>query len=238
MQPPPHYQAPPQPVAPPAPAQVAQPAEEPRKKIKVSTVISNIIFYACLVLLIVAAVTFAQSDDPNKSLWGYRYYYIMSGSMEPKYPIGSVVFTKVTPPEDIEVGDVITVYIGSEGNDTYLTHRVVDISRDSNGSYSYRTKGDAARSNDPAPFGEHLLAGRVVMGVPMLGTIMNFIQSQLIFVVGIFILMILLSFMLKLLFSKEKDPEEGEPADSKKKLEELLREIEVVKAQAVEEAKT
>lgn len=175
------------------------------------TIISNVLFYACMALLIIGAITFAQSDDVEKSVFGFRYYYIKTASMEPDLPVGSVVLTRVTPPEDIKIGDDITVYIGDGKDDTYLTHRVVEVLTE-NGEISFRTKGVNNKSNDPTPFSAALLTGKVILCVPFIGTVMTFVQTQLIFVIGIFVLLLLLSFMLRLLFSKEDPAKAAEAA--------------------------
>ena len=41
-------------------------------------------------------------------LFGYQIYGILTDSMEPVYPVGSVVYVKPAEPEDIQVGDAIT----------------------------------------------------------------------------------------------------------------------------------
>lgn len=207
----------------PSPSHEAQPESEPtapekaasspEKKRSVGAKIANGMFYLCMVLLIVGAVLFAKSTDPQKSLFGFRYYYIKSASMAPVYPVGSVVITKSTLPEEIQVGDDITIYVSEDGGDTYLTHRVVEITTDSAGELAFRTRGVNNKSNDPTPFNAKLVVGRVVFCIPLLGTVMTFVNTQLPFVIGIFVLLIALAFMLRLLFTKEEDTG---PADSPK----------------------
>lgn len=188
-----------------APSEKPKEAKEKKPKNKIGSIVSNVLFYTCMALMIVGAVTFAQSDDINKSLFGFRYYYIKTGSMEPVYSVGSVVFTQVTPAEEIAVGDDITVYVGDGATDTFLTHRVVEITTDQNGALAFRTKGVNNKSNDPTPYSAELLVGKVVFSIPFLGTVMTFVQTQLPFVIGMFVLLLLLSFMLRLLFKKEPE---------------------------------
>ena len=212
------------PAAPAAAAQEPTAVQEPakaapkkeKKKITPFTVISNVIFYFCMLMLIVGAVTFAQSDDMDKSLFGFRYYYIKTASMTPVYPVGSVVVTKVTDPADIQVGDDITVYVGDGQSETYLTHRVVEITTDSAGELAFRTKGVNNKSNDPEPFNAKMMVGKVVFHIPVLGTVMTFVRSQLWLVIGIFVLLLALSFMLRLLLSKD-EPEDGPAGQDPKK---------------------
>ena len=55
---------------------------------------------------------------------------IVSGSMEPAIPTGSVVYDEVVPVEDLEVGDVITFVPPPEyGIAEPVTHRIVEIGR-------------------------------------------------------------------------------------------------------------
>lgn len=50
-------------------------------------------------------------------LMGYEIYDIVSGSMEPEIPVGSVAYVKETVPEEVQEGDVIAFWRGapSEG---------------------------------------------------------------------------------------------------------------------------
>jgi signal peptidase len=83
------------------------------------------------------------------TLLGYERYVIVSGSMHPAIPTGSVVYDKVVPIEELEVGDVITFVPPVEyGIDAPVTHRIVDISDAPSGGPVFRTKGDANDSLD------------------------------------------------------------------------------------------
>ena len=78
---------------------------------------------------------------------GYQIYTVISGSMEPAIPTGSLVYVRNTAPSGIEKGDVIAFY-GSLENGSIITHRVV-----SNNSVSgeFVTKGDANAKEDMEP---------------------------------------------------------------------------------------
>jgi signal peptidase len=82
------------------------------------------------------------------SLLGYQRYVITGTSMTGTIDLGSVVFEKVVPVADLEVGDVITYQPPAEsGIDHLVTHRIVAIHGD-----TYRTKGDAVPERDPWTF--------------------------------------------------------------------------------------
>jgi signal peptidase I len=84
------------------------------------------------------------------SLLGYDRYVIVSGSMEPAIGTGSVVYDRAVPVEELSVGDVVTFMPPPEFHQKDpVTHRIHKISRGSNGTRKFRTKGDANESVDP-----------------------------------------------------------------------------------------
>ena len=98
-------------------------------------------------------------------LFGYQIYGILTDSMEPVYPVGSVVYVKPAEPEDIQVGDTITFRLGT-GTDATATHRVEEIDTE---QQQFITKGDANASSDvdPVPFSQ--LEGKVTGKLPWFG---------------------------------------------------------------------
>ena len=55
-----------------------------------------------MILLILICIPFTLPK-----LFGMQLYEVKTESMEPEYPVGSVVYVKQTDPEDVVVGDVI-----------------------------------------------------------------------------------------------------------------------------------
>ena len=88
------------------------------------------------------------------TLLGYERYVIVSGSMVPTIPVGSVVYDEVVPVDDIETGDIITFVPPPEYDiDDPVTHRVVRISvagenSSHPGARIFQTKGDANEDVD------------------------------------------------------------------------------------------
>jgi len=147
--------------------------------------------------------------------------------MEPVLPVGSVVFTSPVPASEIQVGDDITVNAGGGHSDTFLTHRVVGVSADAQGKRFFQTQGINNQTNDPSPFSEDLLVGRVAFSIPYLGTVMTIVQEQLILVIIGLIFLVALAFAVRLLFAK--DPEQERVEEFSKK------QLEVIKKQMQEE---
>lgn len=84
------------------------------------------------------------------TILGYQRYVLVSGSMTPAIPTGSVVYDEVVPVSELEVGDVITFLPPpSYGVTTPVTHRIHEISKNADGKKEFRTKGDANEAPDP-----------------------------------------------------------------------------------------
>ena len=88
-------------------------------------------------------------------LAGYRPVVVLSGSMEPTFPVGSVIYYKAASFEQIQEGDPITFHAGEDGS--LVTHRVVEKQELSS---DFITKGDANETADPNPVSYDRVAGR------------------------------------------------------------------------------
>ena len=120
------------------------------------TVILVVIVLMCIPLTIPKAV-------------GYQIYTVVSGSMEPAVPTGSLVYVKWTEPEQIKKGDVIAFY-GTDADGSIITHRVVS---NSSAMGTFITKGDANAQNDmnPIPYDNYI--GKMKLSVPVVGGIVQ-----------------------------------------------------------------
>jgi signal peptidase len=94
---------------------------------------------------------------------------VLTGSMTPGIPVGSIVVVRPVDPGTLEVGDIAT-YQKDKGGDTFVTHRVVDIDTSTRPT-TYIFKGDANRGPDVEPIVPDRIIGEVWFHVPHLGTI-------------------------------------------------------------------
>jgi len=106
-------------------------------------------------------------------MFGYHIYTVISGSMEPAIPIGSLVYIKEMSPEDIAEDDVIAFY-GAKDEFSIITHRVLE-NQVLMGEFI--TKGDANETKDmnPVPYANFI--GKVNLSIPMVGGIAEFLAS-------------------------------------------------------------
>ncbi|MGY1616818.1 signal peptidase I [Geodermatophilus sp. SYSU D00691] len=100
---------------------------------------------------------------------------VLSGSMSPAHPVGSMVFTRPVHPADVVVGDVITFQRPSDPAEL-VTHRVLAVDT-STGAPVFTTKGDANDGVDLDPVPASLVQGRLWFGVPQLGRVAAVLHS-------------------------------------------------------------
>lgn len=119
------------------------------------------------VLLLVVALGTATIIVP--AVVGGMPLSILTGSMRPTYPPGTLVVIKPTEVEDIAIGDVITFQLDS-GQPTLVTHRVIERSVDSaSGEVRFTTQGDANNTPDPEQVQPVQVRGTVWYAIPYLG---------------------------------------------------------------------
>ena len=175
---------------------------------KVFSVVRSVFVYLFAAAIIIAALLFASDKSPQKSVFGYRYYNVLTPSMEPTYSVGDMVFVKLCGADAVKVGDVIT-FNPSQGGEAYLTHRVVEKieNTDNTNVTCFRTKGDANDSEDSFRIDEGRLIGVVKFSVPKLGTIVRFVQLKWYFVVPLIALVGLFFYLMQLYFAGGDDEE-------------------------------
>ena len=156
--------------------------ENKKQKPSMFTLLSGVFMALVLILAILLAGT---------RLVGLTPYAVISGSMEPEYPVGSLIYVDQVEPSEISIGDPITFVM----NESLMvaTHRVVDIKEEG----SFITKGDANDTVDGTPVHPKNLLGRPQFSLPYLGYVSVFLASGqgrvvLLGVLGILILSLLL----------------------------------------------
>ena len=139
---------------------------------------------------------------------GYTPYTVLSGSMEPAYHVGSVIYVRNIAADDLRKGDTVTFYISGG---TIATHRIVEVIGEGTTELSFRTKGDANEVTDgiiPAS----AIIGKAEFSIPYLGYVSTFLQNPLgiICVIGICVVLFVISYIIELLFPKVKKAEDME----------------------------
>ena len=129
-------------------------------------------FISGLLVAIVVILAFALV---GVRLVGLSPFVVLSGSMEPTYHVGSLIYVKEVDYKQLQVGDPIT-YMVSE--DTVVTHRIIEILPDEEDpdTLRYFTQGDANDSPDGSSVHYKNILGTPVFSIPYLGYVSDYIQ--------------------------------------------------------------
>lgn len=167
--------------------------------------VCNIVSTLLLVVMFLAALCFV-----GPMALGYKELTVLSGSMEPTIPVGSLVCvdTKIDAGE-LENGDVITYRMG---NGTFVTHRLL---RKDEENRKLITRGDANDVEDgPVDYGQ--LYGRVKFHIPYMGFVSSGIRTPkgIFCVTGLLAVIILLNTIPAILSLPDEEKKDGEKKDN------------------------
>ena len=128
----------------------------------------NLIATILVLVVVVLAVMLA-----GVKLIGLDPYIVQSGSMEPEYPTGSILYIKETDVASLKEWDVITFRLTEK---TIATHRIIEIVEE-DGKTMYRTKGDANEHPDEGYVLPEQVIGTPVFAIPGLGYFVSYLQT-------------------------------------------------------------
>ena len=189
----------------------------------ISTAIVSVVFVVVVCTCLSLIIQMAGGKKP--SLFGYRFYYVLTDSMTPTLEVNDVILSEVLKPEevqkDLEVGDIVTFVVeyGDLKGKT-ITHRVVETTYydEEYDRWCIKTQGDklGAPIDEPVPV-ENVQAV-MVKKVNALSSFYRFFSSRVgliaVVVVPFAIMMGVLIFRLITIVKKPENdgPEEVAPA--------------------------
>ena len=216
--------------------------------------IATALLVAFTVFMMIFTIFTATTVDKNeRSIFGYRFYIVQTGSMslsennkdmDVHFDAGDIIISKkVKDPYALQSGDIISFI--SENEDTYLetvTHMIREPKRDANDKLiGYVTFGTNTGAND-----EKLVSPANILGVykgklPGIGNFLAFVKSTPGYVVCILVPFLLLIIyhgtnVIRLFrrYKKEQtdilNAEKAEIAAERKQNEEMMRELLALKA--------
>ena len=178
---------------------------------RVFKIICNVLSTILVALVVVLALLLVGAR-----VVGLQVFTVLSGSMEPTYHTGSMIYVKKVDPYSIKVGDPITFMLDES---TVATHRVVGIVHDEEDPtvIRFRTKGDANEAEDGGLVHYKNVIGTPVFSIPNLGYLADYIQhppGMYIAISGGAILLLLV--FIPDIFADDKDKKEKKPRREKK----------------------
>ncbi len=174
------------------------------------TVFIIIQFVLCLILMI------RSVGGGDNSVFGYRFYCIVSPSMEPEIQVGAHIIVKETEPELLKVGDIITFNSDDPAIQGFPnTHRIAEIKTDGAGNLYFVTKGDNNEEEDDYPVYPKDIYGKVVVISPaMKGLVMfySFVATPIGFTVVVILpLLVVFGIFMRSFIKTVRWSDEGEP---------------------------
>lgn len=146
---------------------------------KITTFMSAIVTIALLVFVI----SMQLYPEETSRVVGYRFYTVLTNSMEPVIPTYSLVFSKMIDEDDPLPPDTIVTFKANRfGQDILLTHYFRETMIGQDGNVYYRTQGATAPDYDNYETSRSDIIGKYVFHIPYLGKIFLFLQSKFGFV--------------------------------------------------------
>lgn len=152
-----------------------------------------LITIACIILVPMLLINLwimlqsKMNEDAVPSVFGYKPFMVLSGSMEGKILKGDLIITKIIDPNTLVIGDIIAF---RDAQGTVTTHRIIDEVENAGVRY-FITKGDNNASQDQNLVELSDVEGIYVMRIPGVGSMMKSLSEPttiMILVVGITII--------------------------------------------------
>ncbi len=156
--------------------------------------------YSTFVIGLTILVILTTSVFYIPRLVGIKPYVVLSGSMEPAIPTGSVVFVDIHD-TDVSVGDIVTYKLPSvNGGEILVTHRII---QEEDGNWI--TKGDANDVEDLSQVTQEQIVGSYCFLIPMVGYLIAQLNRKILMVIVFWIFLLNgISLALSSLFEEDK----------------------------------
>ena len=141
--------------------------------------IATVVCALCIIAGIVALIARSPISGVVPGLKDTTPMVVMSGSMEPRLPVGGLVFVKPVDARAVAVGDIIAFAEPKTPDSSapqLTTHRVVAVDNGPTGLV-FKTKGDANSTADALPVSASSVVGIADGAVPYLGYAAAFVRS-------------------------------------------------------------
>lgn len=155
-------------------------------------------------------------------LFGLKVFHVLSPSMEPDYPTGSLIYVMDVDPARLTVNDVITFRVTE---DTIATHRIIELIPDENNPniVRFRTKGDANDIADGSLVNYESIIGKPIFCIPLLGYLSAYIAdpSRKYIIITIALVIIFFESVIEIL-TDDKENKKSNTKQNKKNEKEIL----------------
>lgn len=188
--------------------------------------VSNwILMIVCMVLVPVLIMNISimiqanTNKDEVPSVFGYKPFIVLSGSMETEIKKGDLIIVEVTDPATLEVDDVIAF---RDAQETVTTHRIIEIVEKDGETY-FITKGDNNDSQDQNLVEFDDVEGIYVTRIPGVGNMLNSLAQPTTIVIVVLGVTVIFGIAFVISNKKQRDEEQKEFLEYKRMKEEQER---------------
>lgn len=210
----------------------------------IRTVITWVLLIFSVSIMLFTFISVSALGKNNRSIFGYKAFIVLSDSMKATdFEAGDVVVVKEVDPSTLKAGDIIT--FTSRDSASYgetITHKIRRLTKTADGDPGFVTYGTTTNTDDSTVVDYYNVEGKYQFRLPKVGRFFNFLKT-----VPGYICCILIPFLLFIIvqgintvkafknYKKEQadaiQAEKDELAAEKKKTEEMMAELEALKAQ-------
>lgn len=163
------------------------------------------VFNVTICLISALIVLFAGLVLSAKVMGG-GCYAVLSGSMEPEYHVGSLLYVLPCDTEKLKTGDVITFAVS---DDMTATHRIASVNEGE--TLSFTTKGDANDTPDAESVDYRNVLGKPAFSIPLLGNLITFIKKPAGIITTSLLILLMLLLAAKPMITNKKNIVIAEP---------------------------
>lgn len=198
------------------------------------------VFAICMMIFtITAANVFGKTE---KSLFGFKFFIVLSDSMKDEFQAGDVVISKVVDVNTIEPGDIITFRsVDPMSFGEVVTHKVREETV-YEGAKAFVTYGTATGTPDSTPVPVEQVIGKYQTALPKLGFFLQFLKTTPGYITLILVPFLILIFWQGLRFFKtvqqyrklqqaELEEQRAALEEERRQTQQMLRELEELRSQ-------
>ena len=191
------------------------------------TILACIILIPILIINLWIIIQANQNKEEVPSIFGYKPFIVLSGSMESQIFKGDLIITKEVDPKDLKIEDIIAF---RDEYDTVTTHRIIDIV-EKDGTTYFVTKGDNNTSQDQNLVEYKDVEGLYKSRIPKVGNILTSLSEPTVIIIIILIITIIFGAAFMKSSKKENELERLEFEEFKRQKEAEKKEFEEYKKQ-------
>lgn len=188
--------------------------------------VSNwVLITICVILIpiLVMNISIMYQANTNKdevpSVFGYKPFIVLSGSMETEIKKGDLIIVEETNPESLKVNDIIAF---RDAEDTVTTHRIIEIVEKDGVTY-FITKGDNNDSQDQNLVELDDVEGIYTLRIPGVGNALNALAQPTTIVIVVLGITAIFGIAFAVSTKKQREIEQQEFLEYKKMKEEMAK---------------